>query len=329
MSCSDRIVRVTYPKNCSPEVNDSQQLLYNGPALPCIDVQTNQTFNDAIKEIDELICQTLNNLTTSTSSTTTSTTTCYTKECFFSPGGGAFEVIQEGCEFGPIEFEIICQTTTTTSSSTSTSTSSTSTTSTSTSTSTSTTTSTTTQQGVIPCGTVTSYSGGESYPTIETVTLGSNTGSVDLAYDSITLPDRFIVRWNGGIVIDTGYTGLLDFDFGGSLRSTFTTTLTGRIDPITLNTYPDFTTYPDDGYPRVLSYGPNITSFNKTLATPITATVEVYAPMFQTSWNFTLGCPGEDVTTTTTSTSSSTTTTTTTQGPVTGVYTIFTYFDTF
>jgi hypothetical protein len=113
MSCSDRIVRVTYPKNCSPEVDDSQQLLYNGPALSCIDVQTNQTLNDAIKEIDQLICQTLNNLTTSTSSTTTSTTTCYTKECFFSLGGGAFEILPppppKGCEFGPIEFEIVCE----------------------------------------------------------------------------------------------------------------------------------------------------------------------------------------------------------------------------
>jgi hypothetical protein len=65
MSChSNIIVRVTYPKNCCPEVNDSQQLLYNGPALECVDVQTNQAFNEAIKEIDALICQTLDSLTT-------------------------------------------------------------------------------------------------------------------------------------------------------------------------------------------------------------------------------------------------------------------------
>lgn len=71
MSCHpNRIVRITYPKNCCPEVNDSQQLLYNGPALACVDVQTNQTFNDAIKEIDTLICNTLNSLTTTTSTTT-------------------------------------------------------------------------------------------------------------------------------------------------------------------------------------------------------------------------------------------------------------------
>ena len=73
MSChSNKIVRVTYPKNCCPEIDDSQQLLYTGPALPCIEVQTNQTLNDAIKEIDALICNTLNNLTTTT--TTSSTT---------------------------------------------------------------------------------------------------------------------------------------------------------------------------------------------------------------------------------------------------------------
>jgi hypothetical protein len=71
MCCSDRIVRVTYPKKCCPEINDSQQLIYPGPALQCIEVQTNQTLNDAIKEIDALICNTLNNLTTTTTTTTT------------------------------------------------------------------------------------------------------------------------------------------------------------------------------------------------------------------------------------------------------------------
>jgi hypothetical protein len=83
MSCSDRIVRVTYPKNCCPEVDDSQQLLYNGPALQCINVQTNQAFNEAIKEIDALICNTLNNIvccptTTTTSSSSSSTSTSST-----------------------------------------------------------------------------------------------------------------------------------------------------------------------------------------------------------------------------------------------------------
>ena len=77
MSChSDRIVRITYPKNCTPEVDDSQQLLYNGPALACIDVQTNQTLNDAIKEIDAFICQTLNELNNTTTTTTTAPVNC-------------------------------------------------------------------------------------------------------------------------------------------------------------------------------------------------------------------------------------------------------------
>jgi hypothetical protein len=71
MCCSDRIVRVTYPKKCCPEINDSQQLTYPGPALACITVQTGQTLNSAIKEIDTLICNTLNSLTTTTTSSTT------------------------------------------------------------------------------------------------------------------------------------------------------------------------------------------------------------------------------------------------------------------
>jgi hypothetical protein len=109
MSCSDRIVRVTYPKDCTPEVDDSQQLLYNGPALACIDVQTNQTLNDAIKEIDALLCDAQNSLieccntttTTSSSTSTPPTTTLCFGLALGSDGGG----------FGPTNVPITGNTT--------------------------------------------------------------------------------------------------------------------------------------------------------------------------------------------------------------------------
>lgn len=152
----------------------------------------------------------------------------------------------------------------------------------------------------IPCGTLVPYSGGQSYPTTETIGLGEDIGDVDLNYDAISVPDRFIVRWDGSVVIDTGYRGSSSYDFGGGLRSDFTSSLLGEIDPITLNTYPDFTTYPDDGYPRIVGPGSGTASFNKNLTTPTIATVEVYAPMTTTVWSFTLGCPTITTTTSTT-----------------------------
>ena len=55
MSCSSN--KVIYPSNNCPEVTDSEQLLYNGPALSCINVQTNNPLNDIFKKINNLFCK--------------------------------------------------------------------------------------------------------------------------------------------------------------------------------------------------------------------------------------------------------------------------------
>jgi hypothetical protein len=165
-----------------------------------------------------------------------------------------------------------------------------------------TTTTTTTSLPPVPCGEVSSYSGEQGYPITQSVTLGSGTGTVLYSFDAYSVPDRFIVRWDGNVVIDTGYRGTSDYDFGGPNRASFNADLNGQVDPITLVTYPDLTNYPDDGYPRVTSPGGGTTSFNKTSASPTSALVEVYAPMAGTAWQFTMGCPGDVTTTTTTTT---------------------------
>jgi hypothetical protein len=193
-------------------------------------------------------------------------------------------------------------TTSTTTSTSTTSTTSTSTTSTSTSTTSTTSTSTTTTAppfststttttiAAISCGTSSTFTGGESYPTQQFVTLGSDTGTVVLNYNGQSVPDRFIVEWNGSVVIDTGYAGSSLYDFGGSIRNTFKLYLSDKLDPITGNSYPDFATYPDDGYPRV---GPSTgtSSFSKNLTSPTVATVKTYAPGGGTGWSYTLNCP--------------------------------------
>jgi hypothetical protein len=180
-------------------------------------------------------------------------------------------------------------TTTTTTTTAAPTTTSTTTTSTTTAPPSSTTTTTTTI-ATISCGTSSTFSGGESYPTQQFITLGSDTGTVVLNYNAQSVPDRFIVEWNGSVVIDTGYAGSSLYDFGGSIRDTFKLYLSDKLDPITGNSYPDFTTYPDDGYPRV---GPSTgtLSFSKNLASPTVATVKTYAPGGGTGWNYTLNCP--------------------------------------
>jgi len=163
----------------------------------------------------------------------------------------------------------------------------------------STTTTTTTTVAVISCGESSSFSGGVSYPITQSITLTSATGTVVLNYNAQSVPDRFIVDWNSSVVIDTGYRGSANYDFGGGNRSAFTSSLTGLIDPITLNTYPDLATYPDDGYPRIVGLGLGTTSFVKNLATSTFATIKVYAPMSGTAWSYTMNCPTTTTTTTT------------------------------
>lgn len=162
------------------------------------------------------------------------------------------------------------------------------------------TTTTTTTMSVINCGESSSFSGGVSYPTTQSITLTSSTGTVVLNYDALNVPDRFIVEWNSSVVIDTGYRGSAFYDFGQVGRSSFTNSLTGLIDPTTLNTYPDLATYPDDGYPRIVGIGLGTASFVKNLASNTFATIKVYAPMASTAWSYVMNCPSNTTTTTTT-----------------------------
>lgn len=141
-----------------------------------------------------------------------------------------------------------------------------------------------------PCGNQAEYTGGVSYPSETIIQLGSSFGYVLLSYNGQDIPDRFIARFDGDVVIDSGYRGGSSYDFGGGSRASFTADLTGKTDPITDTVYPDMVNFPDDGYPRVLGVGAGYDDFPKTTATTL-ATVEVYAPSESTAWEFTMYCP--------------------------------------
>lgn len=127
---------------------------------------------------------------------------------------------------------------------------------------------TTTSTTIIPCGSSASYSGGQSFPTEYTINLGPDLGTVNFNGDAISVPDKFIIIYDGVEVINTGYRG------DSSQQSSLDAELISR------------------GLPTETITGPGVfsTSFNKTSSTT-TATLQVWAPLSGTAWSATLGCP--------------------------------------
>mgnify|MGYP003975546925 CR=1 FL=1 len=137
--------------------------------------------------------------------------------------------------------------------------------------------------------------GAQNYPTALESILGSGTGTVTLTPNPFGIPDRWIVRWDGGIVIETGYisTNPALYNIGGINRNNFQQALLGR-------TAPEGGTYPlapggtspnviaSDGYPVINAIGTY--TFTKNNATSV-ASVDVYGPMPFTGWRSTLSCP--------------------------------------
>lgn len=164
------------------------------------------------------------------------------------------------------------------------------------------TTSSTSTIAPISCGDPVNYSGGPGWPTSNNIFVGSATGQISISADADGLPDRFIVRIGGVVVIDTGFQGNSEYNTSGFSRNTFRNWINGRVDPITGIAYPDFVNYPFDGYPNVCcGNNPVVTNGIKTTSDEV-ATVEVYGSSPQTGWRYTLFCAGANTSTTTVTT---------------------------
>ncbi len=148
------------------------------------------------------------------------------------------------------------------------------------------------------CGTPQNFPGGQSYPANINVSLGEDTGTVGCFLDPIGVPDRFIITWDGSVVVDTGYISgnPVPYDFGGNGRVGFNASLTGKVAP-------EGGTYPlppggsgnniiqPDGYPQVIPRTvPQLINFTKDNNTS-GAKVEVYGPMSGTGWTVRVNCP--------------------------------------
>jgi len=147
--------------------------------------------------------------------------------------------------------------------------------------------------GATACNAGKTFPGGQSYPSTNTIVLGSGTGNVSLSFNALNVPDFFLVEYNSTLY-NSGWRGSPIYDYGGTSRASFKLALFGKTDPSQNpafpTTFPDIMLYPEDGYPRVIS-GSGSISFTKSTNNPTTAIVKVYAPMSGTSWNYTLSCP--------------------------------------
>lgn len=102
-----------------------------------------------------------------------------------------------------------------------------------------------------------------------TMDFGTGTGQVGIEYNAFSVPDRFVVTWNGQ-VYDTGYVGSSSSD--ASL-------IAQGIDPSLINTASP-------------SNGAGTLTFNKDSAFPRTATIQVFGSS-GTGWNVKGICSGE------------------------------------
>lgn len=124
-----------------------------------------------------------------------------------------------------------------------------------------------------PCGSPSSYTGGESYPSSEQVNVGTDQGTVVLTFDAISVPDRFVVKkLDGTVLIDTGYRG--EPGYQDQLNAALAAKGAG---PSTIQ-----------------GLGGGNATFNKNF-TDSSVIVEVYAPMAGTAWSYILSCPGAAV----------------------------------
>ncbi len=143
----------------------------------------------------------------------------------------------------------------------------------------------------VACGVETEYEGGQAFPNLQLITLGSGLGEVELEYATGMNPDKFELWFDGVKVIDTGYhgKGAEPYIGGGTFQSALTAYLLAH-------SLPDETIVEIPG-PAVdaPTQWASVTdretvSFTKTTTTT-TALLKVYSPLTGTLWIGNVGCP--------------------------------------
>lgn len=122
-----------------------------------------------------------------------------------------------------------------------------------------------------PCG-VNRDSGDIGFPLTYRIELGEAVGTVEVHWNVVGTPDKFLVHYNGELMFDTGYVGPAGQQADLDERLAF---------------------HGLPSEPLVVTAGSGHTDFVKLTASPSVAYVTVYAPgpPGSTRWNFTVNCP--------------------------------------
>ena len=119
----------------------------------------------------------------------------------------------------------------------------------------------------IDCNNATSFAGNIGYPVQQPINFGTDTGSVVISCNAASIPDRFMMIYNGQVAADSGYRGSTNFQIGGIKRNDFTASLSQSADPLTGQIYPFANSAHDsDGYPTVTSPGNTSITFDKNIS---------------------------------------------------------------
>ena len=112
-------------------------------------------------------------------------------------------------------------------------------------------------------------------------------GDIDLKWSTPLYPYRFVYTYDDIIRLDTGFVGNETWNYGGALRSRFTSELQ---DSLNYANYPPIDLAPD-GYPYVVSTLTTGTSsiYKDTDTSRLKTTV--YSPLSTTDWEVFVGCP--------------------------------------
>ena len=148
------------------------------------------------------------------------------------------------------------------------------------------------QQPNVPCDQQATFSGQQVYPATQPFDIGEGIGEVTFLFNAREVPDRFLVVFDGNVILDSGFRGDRPFNVLGTMeRGEFCKSLEGMPDAITGKKYP----YADashlaDGFPRVIYPGSDKMTFTKGKALPSSADVLVYAPHQETGWECLIQC---------------------------------------
>jgi len=138
--------------------------------------------------------------------------------------------------------------------------------------------------------------GGKTFPQILEYDLGSGTGTINMYFNAVLKPDRFVVVYDGEIKIDTGYItrhrdGYAQGDINLALdaKSITRTNVRSQVSASGNSARPIV-----DGVKRNIA-GTDVHWTWEKRSSVSKAYVYVYAPLTGTNWEVAMSCPNEDI----------------------------------